>query len=145
MVNEVRCGIFDWDSSAWGLGHRWTFGFFGNWLKVEIMGTLEKIFTDADNFWEGKGRCLRIALWYSGYWLMVLAVALGFGCCGFARMRGAGAGGARGLSSQFNFKEYVFYELREFLVVGRNCNEECFWILFFSRDKNEKRMFNVFC
>jgi hypothetical protein len=106
--DEVRCGIFDWDFSAWGLGHRWTFGFFRNWLKVEIMGTLEKIFTDADNFWEGKGRCLRIALWYSGYLLMVLAVALGFCCCGFARMRGAGAGGREDLHPNLILRNMFF-------------------------------------
>jgi hypothetical protein len=41
-------------------------------------------------------------------------------------------------------RNMFFYEVREFLVVGRNCKEVCFWILFFSRDKNEKRMFNVF-
>jgi hypothetical protein len=28
--------------------------FLGNWLKVEIMETLEKNFTDADNFWGGR-------------------------------------------------------------------------------------------
>jgi hypothetical protein len=55
-VNEVIELVFEWGFwSVIGFGAPLDFWvFLGNWLKVEIMETLEKIFTDADNFWGGR-------------------------------------------------------------------------------------------